>query len=277
MAEFTGKTVLISGAARGQGRAHAQRFAAEGASLVLFDICAQIPGVPFPMATTEDLKETVRLVESRGAKAVAGVADVRSFQQVDAIAQQGLDAFGHIDIVIANSGIVSTPAKVWEIDPADFQSVVDVDLVGVWHTMRASLPSMVEQERGGCVVVTASGAAVKGTANISPYVAAKHGLIGLVMTAARELGPHRIRVNAVLPGNTNTMMFRNEATMRLFTPDLDEPEEDKFLQRAASRTPMGIPYVEPSDISEAIVFLASSRARYITGTSMLVDGGSAIP
>ena len=277
MGEFQGSTVLISGAARGQGRAHAIRFAEEGASLILFDICAQIPQVPFLMPGREDLDETVRAVAAAGAKVVHGVADVRSFQEVDAVVRQGLDTFGGIDVVVANAGIVGRPAPTWKIDPVDFQTVVDVDLVGVWHTIRAAVPSMVAAGRGGSVIAIASGAALKGVPNIGSYVAAKHGLIGLVRTAARELGPHRIRANAVLPGNANTPMFRNESTMRLFVPDQDEPTEEEFLRRAAQGIPMGIPFVETSDVTEAVVFLASSRARHITGIAMPVDAGGAIP
>jgi (+)-trans-carveol dehydrogenase len=277
MGEFTDKVVLISGAARGQGRSHAVRFAQEGAAVVLFDICRQMPTAPFDMATRDDLNETVRLVEEAGAAVVASVADVRSFAEVDAAVQLGLQAFGRLDVVIANAGIFGRPAPLWEIDPADFQAVVDVDLVGAWHTLRAALPSMIAAGRGGSVVATASGAAVKGSPNIGSYVAAKHGLVGLMKTAARELGPHGIRANTVLPGNTNTPMFRNDAMVRLFVPDIDQPTDADFLARAASRIPLGSPFVDPVDITEAVLWLCSSRARNVTGVALSVDGGGAIP
>lgn len=229
------------------------------------------------MGTEEDLDETVQLAQLAGGKVLSAIADVRSFDTVSSVVRRGLDAFGSIDIVVANAGIFATPMPVWEIDPVDFQAVVDVDLLGVWNTMRAALPAMVASGRGGSVVVTASGAAVKGSPNISSYVAAKHGLLGLIKSAARELGPHHIRVNAVLPGNANTPMFRNDAMMQLFVPDQEEPDEGEFLRRAAANIPLGVPFVEASDITEAVVWLSSPRARYITGVALPVDGGSSIP
>jgi SDR family mycofactocin-dependent oxidoreductase len=277
MGQFDGKTVLVSGAARGQGRSHAVRFAQEGASVVVFDICAQIGAAPYPLAGPAELDETVRLIQSAGGTVVAGIADVRDFEQVDALVRLGIDVFGGIDVVVANAGIFGAVAKVWEIEPTNFQAVVDVDLVGVWHTFRAALPSMVAAGRGGCIIATASGAAVKGTPNLGPYVAAKHGLVGLVKTTARELAPHGIRANAVLPGNTDTPMFRSDAMMRAFVPEADKPDEQEFLNRAANGIPMGIPFVEAGDITEAVLWLSSDRARYVTGVALSVDGGGAIP
>ncbi|MCF8589861.1 mycofactocin-coupled SDR family oxidoreductase [Gordonia liuliyuniae] len=276
MADFDGKVVAISGAARGQGRSHAVRFAKEGARLVLFDICGQMSEVPYAMATKNDLDETVRLVQEAGAEVVSGVADARTYDEVAAVMQSGIDAFGSPDVVVANAGIWSEAGALWEMTPKDFRAVVDVDLIGAWHTFRAALPTMVDAGKGGSIIATISAAGLKPLQNIGNYVAAKHGLVGLVKTAALELAPHGIRANCVSPGNTNTPIFRNDAMKRLFVPDQDEPSDDVFLSRAAGMVPLGVPYMEPGDITEAVLWLASDHARYVTGTNISVDGGSAI-
>jgi SDR family mycofactocin-dependent oxidoreductase len=274
-ADFAGRVVMISGAARGQGRSHALRFAALGASVVAFDVCRQIEGVPYPMATPEDLDETVAAVRAAGGTIEGYQADVRYADQLDAVAKQAVSNFGGIDVVVANAAIMAPSAPFWKLSEEDFQNVLDVNLVGVWRTIRAAMPSL--RERRGSVVVTASGAAVKGTPFIGAYVTSKHGLVGMVRVMARELAQSGVRVNAVLPGNTNTPMFNNETVRKLYVPEEPEPTEEEFLTRARTGTPMGIPYVQPSDITEAVVWLASPAARYVTGVLLSVDGGSAIP
>jgi (+)-trans-carveol dehydrogenase len=277
MQRFTGKTVLISGAGRGQGRSHALHFAREGANIVAFDICKPIASQKFPTSTPADLDETVRLVEAEDARIVAAEADVRDGDAVRQVVADGVEQFGGIDVVVANAGIVGTPSVFWETPDEVFRDVIDVNLVGVWNTVKAGVLAMIEGERRGAVVITGSGGSVKGLPHIAPYVAAKHGLVGLVRTMAKELGPRGIRVNAVLPGNVNTAMFNNDDMRHLYVPDQPEPTEEAFLGRAAATIPMRVPYVQPDDVSEAILHLASDAARYVTGTLAPVDAGSGIP
>jgi len=273
--DFAGRVVMISGAARGQGRSHALRFAALGASVVAFDICEQIDGVPFAMATPEDLDETVAAVRAAGGTIEGYRADVRDQAQLDEVAKQAVASFGGIDVVVANAAIMAPSGPFLEISEENFQNVLDVNLVGVWRTIKAAMPPL--RERHGAAVVTASGAGVKGTPFIGPYVSSKHGLVGMVRVLARELAPAGVRVNAVLPGNTNTPMFNNETVRKLYVPEEPDPTEEQFLARARAGIPMGIPYVQPSDITEAVVWLTSPAARYVTGVLLSVDGGSAIP
>lgn len=273
--DFTGKVVLISGAARGQGRSHALTFSALGASVVAFDVCEQVEGVPFAMSTPEDLDETVAAARAAGGVIEGYQADVRDQEQVDEVVNHALSSFGGIDVVVANAAILAAPSQLWETSEQDFRTVLDVNLLGVWRTVKAAMPSLLE--RRGSVVITGSGAAVKGLPNVGAYVTSKHGLVGMVRVMARELAPSGIRVNAVLPGNVNTPMFNNDGLHRLYVPDDPDPSEEQFLARASAGIPMGIPYVQPSDVTEAVVWLASPAARYVTGTLLPVDGGSAIP
>lgn len=277
MRRFDGKTVVISGAARGQGRSHALRFAAEGANVVAFDGCAQFATVPYAMPGPEDLEETARLVRERGGRIVAEIADVRDARQVEAVLGQALSAFGRVDVAVANAGIVGDFAPVWQVTDEVFRDVIDVNLIGSWHLAKAGIATMLDQGIHGAIVVTGSGASLKGLANAAPYVASKHALVGLVRTAAREAAPHGIRVNLVAPGSVSTPMFLNDATARLFAPDDDAPGTETLLERSRAVVPMGIACVEPEDISEAVLYLASDAARYITGAVLPVDGGSAIP
>jgi SDR family mycofactocin-dependent oxidoreductase len=272
---FAGRVVLVSGAARGQGRSHALRFAALGASVIAFDICQQIEGVPYAMATPEDLHETVAAARAAGGIIEGHQADVRDQHQLDELVKHAIARFGRIDVVVANAAILAPSGPFWQVSEDDFRNVLEVNLLGVWRTIKAAVPAL--QDHQGCVVVTGSGASVKGIPHIGPYVSAKHGLVGLVRVMARELAPSGVRVNAVLPGNTNTPMFNNENVRRQYVPDEPEPTEEQFMSRAQAGIPLGIPYVEPSDITEAVVWLASPAARYVTGALLPVDGGSAIP
>lgn len=273
--DFTGKVVLISGAARGQGRSHALTFSALGASVVAFDVCEQIEGVPFAMSRPQDLDETVAAARAAGGIIEGYQADVRNQDQVDEVVKHALSSFGGIDVVVANAAILAAPSHLWETSEQDFRNVLDVNLLGVWRTVKAAMPSLLE--RRGSVVITGSGASVKGLPNVGAYVTSKHGLVGMVRVMAKELAPSGVRVNAVLPGNANTPMFNNDGLRRLYVPEDPEPSEEQFLLRASSGIPMGIPYVQPSDVTAAVVWLASPAARYVTGVLLPVDGGSAIP
>jgi SDR family mycofactocin-dependent oxidoreductase len=276
-ASLEGQVAFISGAARGQGRSHAVRLAREGVKIVGFDLCRQIDTVPFDMSTPEDLVETERLVKEAGGEMVAVHADARDQGEVDAAFHAGLEAFGKVDIVLANAGIINNYKKTWQIEDVDFRNVVDVNIVGVWHTVKAAVPHLVERREGGAIVMTGSGASVGGIPNLAPYVASKHAVLGMMRTLAKELGRYQIRVNAVMPGNCNTPMFDNDGIRRLYVPDAEEPTDEVFLQRAAAMSPMKNPYVEPEDISEAIVYLVGPAGRLVSGVALPVDGGTATP
>lgn len=272
---FAGKVALISGAARGQGRSHALRFASLGASVVAFDICEQIENVPYTMSRQEDLDETVAAGRAAGGIIDGYQADVRHQDQLDEVVKQAVASYGGIDVVVANAAILAPRSHLWETAEDDFQNIIGVNLLGVWRTVKAAMPALIE--RRGSVVVTGSGASVKALPNVGAYVTAKHGLVGMVRVLAKEMAPSGVRVNAVLPGNANTPMFNNEGMHHLYVPEVPEPTEEQFLTRAAAGIPMGVPYVEPVDITEAVVWLASPAARYVTGVLLPVDGGSAIP
>jgi len=275
--QLSGQVAFISGAARGQGRSHAVRLAQEGASIIGFDLCGQIDTVPFDMSTTDDLAETARLVKEAGGDMLAVQADVRSQEEVDGVLQAGLERFGQVDIVLGNAGILHNYKKTWQIEDEDFRNVIDVNVTGVWHTVKAAVPHMIERREGGAIVLTGSGASVSGIPNLGGYVAAKHAVLGLMRTLAKELGRYQIRVNAVMPGNCNTPMFDNEGIHRLYVPEAEEPARETFLERSAAMSPMRNPYVEPGDVSEAIAWLVSPAGRYVSGVALPVDGGTATP
>ena len=271
-----GKVAFITGAGRGQGRSHAVRLAAEGADIIAVDICHDIEGA-LPMSTPEDLAETVKLVESLDRRIIATQADVRDFDGLKAAVDAGVGELGRLDIVLANAGVASAGGPVATMAPDGWKNTIDINLSGLWHTARAAVPHLVAGGRGGSIVLTGSVAALKGAADMSAYVSAKHGVLGLMRTLALELGSQRIRVNSVLPTNVNTPMFMNEGAYKLFRPDLENPGPADVAEVAAAFLhvlPVG--WVEPEDISNAILFLVSDEARYITGVALPVDAGALI-
>jgi SDR family mycofactocin-dependent oxidoreductase len=275
VARFDGKVAFITGAGRGQGRSHAIRLAEEGADVIALDICAQsVETVGYGLATADDLDQTVAEVRARGRRAVKGVADVRALAQVQAVVDAGLTELGRIDIVCANAGI-GTWASCWELTAEQWKDMIDVNLTGVFNATRAALPSMVERGEGGCVVLTSSTAGLIGYQHTAHYTAAKHGVIGLMKVLAQELGPHRIRVNAVCPTTVNTPLVINAETFRLFAPDVADPTpEDVRAPFAALNILPDVPWIEPEDVSEAIVWLCSDAARYVTGIALPIDAGN---
>lgn len=272
MARLDGKVALISGGARGQGRSHAIRLAEEGADIVTFDLCAQIESVPYEMSTEEDLNETVRMIEDLDQRIVARKADVRDFGQVESVVEECLSEFGHIDIVCANAGIFALGAA-HELSRKDWNDVIDVNLTGVWRTCKAVIPHMIERGQGGSIVITSSTAGIKGYANTAHYTASKHGVLGLARTMANELAPHMIRVNTIHPTSVDTPMIQNEATYRLFRPDLDHPTREDASESFQALNALPIPWVEARDISNAVLWLASDESRYVTGIMVPVDAG----
>ena len=221
-----GKVALVTGAGRGQGRSHALRLAAEGADVIAVDVAANsVETISYALASEEDLDSTVKEVESMGRRAVKAVADVRSLSELQQAADTGLSELGKIDIVCANAGIGSW-AVAWEMTEQQWKDMIDINLTGVFNTVRATLPSMVERGQGGSVVLTSSTAGLRAYANTAHYTAAKHGVIGLMKVLAQEAGPHRIRVNAVCPTTVRTPLVINDATFELFAPHLENPTED---------------------------------------------------
>jgi (+)-trans-carveol dehydrogenase len=267
-----GKVAFVTGAARGQGRSHAVRLAAEGADIIAVDICAQVGSVPYAMATPEDLAQTVKEVEALDRRMVATRADVRDFGAVQAALDDGVAQLGRLDIVSANAGIASF-GQAAELDETTWQDVIDINLTGVWHTCKAAVPHLIGGGRGGSIVITSSTAGLNGLQNVAHYASAKHGGVGLMRTLALELAPHFVRVNTVNPTSVNTDMTQNETTYRLFRPDLANPGRQDMADTSTALNAMPVPWVEPVDISNAVLFLASDEARYITGVTLPVDAG----
>ncbi|MEQ3549626.1 mycofactocin-coupled SDR family oxidoreductase [Pseudonocardia nematodicida] len=268
-----GKVALVTGAARGQGRSHAVRLAEEGADIVAVDACGPIDTVEYALSTQEDLKETQRFVEERGGRIVTTVADVRDTDALDAAVRAGLDAFGRLDVVCANAGI-SSFGKAWELSEQQWQTLIDTNLTGVWRTLKAAIPTMIEADNGGSLIITASFAANKGVPNIAHYVASKHGVVGLMRTLAAELAEHRIRANTVNPSSVGTGMFFNPQTYGFFRPDLENPGKEDMAEVADVLNLLPVPWMEPEDISAAVVYLASDESRYVTGSQIAVDAGA---
>ena len=271
------KVVFVTGAARGQGRSHAVRLAQEGADIIALDICAQdVASIRYDLATRAELDETVRLVEGLGRRIVAGVGDVRELGQVQKVVDEGLDAFGHVDVVIANAGIGCGGVS-WEVTEENWRDVIDINLTGVFNATRATMPAMIERGEGGSIIMTSSVAGIIGYPNTAAYAAAKHGVIGLMKVLAQDLGPHSIRVNAVCPTNVNTPMIMNQAMFELFAPHVENPGVDDVRPAFASLNALpNLPWIEPSDVSDAVLWLSSDHAKFITGVALPVDAGNTV-
>jgi len=275
MGRLEGKTAFITGAARGQGRSHAVRLAEEGADIIAVDVCGQIDSVPFPMSRPEDLEETVALVEALDRRIVAGQADVRDFSAVQRVVDQGVAAFGRLDIVSANAGIYSH-GLLSEMDERTWHDMIDVNLTGVWHTCKAAIPHIVAGGRGGSMILTSSTVGIRAIANLGHYGAAKHGVVGLMRTLALELAPQMIRVNSIHPTSVDTDMIHNSSLYALLMPDVENPTREMSAAVFESLNALPIPWVDPRDISNAVLFLASDEARFITGVALPIDAGSII-
>ena len=276
MARLEDKVAFITGAARGQGRSHAVRLAEEGANIIAVDSCGggdAYPWMTYPMATEEDLAETARRVEATGRGIVARVADVRDSATLTAAAEEGLAKFGHIDIVSANAGISPYGPETWRNDDGQWDDVYRVNLLGVRNTCKVVVPAMIDGSRGGSITVTSSGAGLKGVYGLSDYCSTKWGVIGFARSLANEVAPYGIRVNVIAPGTVNTDMVQNEGLRKLFRPDLENPTRDDVAPVFEEMSMLRVPWVEAVDISNALLFLASEEARYITGVVLPVDAG----
>ncbi|WP_024440113.1 mycofactocin-coupled SDR family oxidoreductase [Mycobacterium sp. UM_WGJ] len=272
-----GKVALITGAARGQGRSHAVRLAQEGADIIAVDVCARISSnEDIPAATPDDLAETADLVKGLDRRIVTAQVDVRDFDALKAAVDGGVEQLGRLDVIVANAGIGNGGETLDKTSEADWQDMIDVNLSGVWKTVKAAVPHLISGGNGGSIVLTSSVGGLKAYPHTGHYIAAKHGVVGLMRTFAVELGQHFIRVNSVHPTNVNTPLFMNEGTMKLFRPDLENPGPDDMAVVAQLMHVLPIGWVEPVDISNAVLFLASDEARYVTGLTLTVDAGSCL-
>lgn len=262
------KVALISGAGRGQGRSHALRFAQEGARIIAFDICDQVKTAPYPLATQDDLKETARLVEAEGGEIVWGVVDVRDSASVQELVDRGVEQFGRLDIVCANAAFTCFVENTWSITEEQWDELIAVNLTGVWKTVKAAIPAMIEAGNGGSIAITSSSAGTKGMINLGHYSTAKHGLVGLMRTLANELAPHRIRVNTIHPTGVDTKLLDNNHIQTFLAAN---PQWGDNMQNA-----LPVELLEPVDVSNAILFLASDEGRYVTGVPFAVDAGFAV-
>ncbi|SNQ45935.1 (-)-trans-carveol dehydrogenase [Frankia canadensis] len=266
-----GRVAFITGAGRGQGRSHALRLAEEGADIIAVDICAPVASVRYPMSTKEDLAETARLVRERDRRVVTAVADVRDAADIEAALRQGVDELGRLDIVVANAGIASY-APAHEITEQAWKEMIDINLTGVWQTCKAAVRYLLPQ-RSGSIVIISSGAGLIAPPNLAHYVSAKHGTVGLMRALSNELAPHMIRVNSIHPTQVDTPMIMHEEIYRMFRPDLENPTREDIVEPSTAMNSMPVPWVDPVDVSNAVLFLASDEARYITGATLPVDAG----
>ena len=276
MGKLEGKVAFITGGARGQGRSHAVRLAQEGADIIAVDICAQISSVSYAMSTPDDLAQTVKEVEATGRRIVARQADVRDLGSLRASVDAGLSEFGHIDIVIANAGIASF-APALDLTEEMWQDMIDINLTGLWKTVKAAAPSMVERGQGGSIILTSSVAGIIAFPALAHYTAAKHGVVGLMRALAIELAPAQIRVNSINPTTVDTPMIANPAGYSLFMGGLPDVTREQAAVGMRAINALPIPWVEAVDVSNAVLYLASDESRYVTGTTMVIDAGAAQP
>ncbi|KAB2586833.1 hypothetical protein BS297_03190 [Rhodococcus erythropolis] len=260
MSRLEGLRVLVTGAAGGMGRSHCERLADEGASVIALDV----------VQAKSELEETAQAVRERGGVAVTGVADIRDFEDLAAVVADCVAGLGGLDVVVANAGVYDTPGPSWTVDPAVWNRSLDVNLTGAWHTVKACVPHFGD---GGSVVLVSSTAGIKGIVGASHYSAAKHAVVGLARTLANELGAEGIRVNSVHPGSVRTPMIINERVFANLCSDIENPTEADAAAVLSARNLLPVPWVDPVDVSNAVLFLASAESRYMTGCQLVVDAG----
>jgi SDR family mycofactocin-dependent oxidoreductase len=271
-APFAGRVAVITGAARGQGRSHAVEFARLGADVAVCDLCHDVDTVGYPMATADDLAETVQLVEDEGRSCVSAVADVRDLDALTTFVDRARDRLGSVDILVANAG-VSTMGSICTLDATQWGETIDINLTGVFNAVRAAAPHM-RRQRWGRIIGISSMMGRTSTPGIPAYVASKWGVIGLCKAVAYELAGFGVTVNAVAPGNVSTAMIHNDVLYRLVRPDLEHPSREDVAEGMASLHVQPVPWIEPEEVTAAVVFLASEAARHITGTVVDVDAGA---
>jgi (+)-trans-carveol dehydrogenase len=271
-----GKVAFVTGMGKGQGRSHAVRLAQAGAAVIGIDALKTYPWMNYRLAEQADVDETISLVEGVGGSIFFAQADITDPSSLEKALAAGVERFGRLDIVSANAGALPVGMTTWETDPAVWREVIDVNLVGGFNTVHAAVPHILNGGRGGSIILTASGAAITAGSHLSSYCAAKAGIVSLTKSLAIELGPHQIRVNALAPGAVNTDMIANESLYRMFRPDLENPTREDTVDIWRSKTLLPVPWVEPADISNAVAWLASDEARYVTGVLLPIDAGSTI-
>jgi (+)-trans-carveol dehydrogenase len=276
-----GKVAFITGAARGQGRSHAVRLAQEGADIIAVDICKPIreglvEGSAIPASTPEDLAETADLVKGHNRRIVTAEVDVRDYGALKAAVDSSVEQLGRLDIIVANAGIGNGGATLDKTSEEDWTEMIDVNLSGVWKTVKAGVPHILAGGRGGSIILTSSVGGLKAYPHTGHYVAAKHGVVGLMRAFGVELGQHMIRVNSVHPTHVSTPMLHNEGTFKMFRPDLENPGPDDMAPICQLFHTLPIPWVDPIDVSNAVLFFASDESRYVTGVTLPVDAGSCL-
>lgn len=271
-----GRVAYVTGAARGQGRAHAIRLAAEGADIVASDICAPVSdAVTYPAATAEDLAETVRAVEATGRKVLARAVDIRDLEAQQQLVAETIEQFGRLDIVVANAGVLSW-GRLWELTPEQWDTVIDVNLNGTWRTIRATVPAMIEAGNGGSIVIVSSSAGVKATPGNGHYAASKHGLTALTNSLALEVGEYGIRVNSIHPYSIDTPMIEPEAMGAMFAkhPSFLHSFAPMPYQRVAGGKSEGLAaFMAPEEVADVVAWLAGDGSATLSGSQIAVDRG----
>ena len=268
MTSLIGQVALLTGAARGIGRATAIALAQAGAAVVVTDIGAPMQGLTYELGTGEDLEATANAVTRAGGRAGTAVVDVRDHDALLAAVDLATSTFGRLDLVVANAGVASWPTSTWQATPQQWQTMIDVVLTGTWNTCRAAIPALLHGGRGGSIVFMGSTAAVKPLPTIGHYAAAKYGLVGLAKSLALELAAASIRVNVVHPGGTGTDMTQN--------PAAEHWQQTAPGVAGALSLPMPITRMEPIDVAHAVRWLCSHEARYVTGTEIVLDAGATL-
>jgi SDR family mycofactocin-dependent oxidoreductase len=274
MTDLHGKVALVTGAARGQGRSHALKLAEAGADIIALDICRQIDAAPYPLSSSEDLAETAAQIEALDRRVVTAECDTRSSAALNEAVAQGIAQFGKIDIAIANAGIWAL-GNLWELTDDQWDTVVDTNLTGVWRTVKAVVPSMISNG-GGSIVLTSSVNGFEAGGGMAHYVAAKHGVLGLMRNAALELGRFNIRCNAVCPGIVDTKMNDWQGAYDMMAGGPGGTPENRRLAAYNWSVLAGRGLLAPSTISKAVLWLASDDAADVTGVALPVDGGHSI-
>jgi SDR family mycofactocin-dependent oxidoreductase len=273
-----GRVAFITGAARGQGRAHAIRLAEDGADIIAIDVCRPVSDtITYPLGSSEELAETVRAVEATGRKVLAREVDIRDLAALQKVVADGIEQFGRLDIVVANAGVLSW-GRMHEMSEEQWDTVIDINLNGSWRTIRAAAPAMIEAGNGGSIVIVSSSAGLKATPGNGHYSASKHGLVALTNALAIELGEFGIRVNSIHPYSIETPMVEKKAMMELFA---------KFPQYVHSFSPMPyhpvnhqgkkglMEFMLPEEVSDVVAWLASDGSATISGSQIAVDRGTA--
>ena len=277
MGKLDGKVAFISGAARGQGRSHALALADEGADIIGFDACSDVSTVGYHLATEDDLEETARLVRERGRRVITARVDVRDLDGVTALAQHGYESLGRIDIASANAGISGYASTTWDLSEEQWTDMININLTGVFNTIKAVVPAMIERGKGGSIVITSSGAISRAYRGTSHYTGTKYAVVGLARALGLELAEHRIRVNALAPTAVNTAMINADPSLPpRFRPDMEDPVFADMIPGLTDLNAMPIPYLEPENVSAAVLWLVSDESRHITGQVLAVDAGLAI-